>query len=138
MAFQPIPYLSRITSFTMGAVGSLSHNSPFDWKPPALGSVPRFHFGNCWQFGLLFRICLESFPRFHIGNRWWQLRFPIYLKSVCSFHLRSACSILSSSPKFHIGNCWWCTESLFLGQAAVICYCWSVKVHIFVCLVLCR
>ena len=35
---------------------------PFKWKTPTLGSVPRFHFGNCWYSTLEFPIVWNSSP----------------------------------------------------------------------------
>lgn len=47
--------------------------------------------------------------------------------------------LLDFADLVYSGNCWWCTQPS-LGQSAITSfgYCWCVKVHRFVGLVLCR
>lgn len=109
-AWSQAPILSDPHS--QGAVTSLGYCQIFEWKPPALDSIPGFHAGNCWWLSLRFSICLGSFPRFHTGHCWWQLQVSIVLGTGLQFPpVRVRCAILSPSLRFR-RNWWWWVQGL--------------------------
>lgn len=131
--FQPVPHLSGFTSSTLAAAGS-ADNFPFDWLIPALDSVPRFQTGNSWWFSLQFLIC-KPFTDSKLGSIGGSYSSPFVL-NLCAVPV--GCLLVHAFPptsRFSTGNGQWCEQSLPVGQAAVIHNCWSVQIHVFVCLV---
>ena len=78
---------------------------PIWLEDQALGSVPRFHAGSCWQFSLQLPICLEFFPRFHSGNYWWQSQLPTGWDSLYF--------MMDSLQSLFFGVCWFPKSSDF-------------------------
>lgn len=107
------------------------------YNPPALASVLRFHTETLVSLVCSSPFVCNSPPRFHAGN-YLVVAAVLHLPEISLMSAGSVLHPAAPNPRsrFYDGNWWWCAQGLLLGQAAVIHYCWSVKV--FVCLVWCR